>query len=167
MRYTVTVEGRSFDIEVDHDRLVRVDGRSLYVELEQVGGLPLYSLALDDEGFVVFVEEGLEDYRVEVWGEVYPVQVQHHRPELGARPDACDGEGACQVVCAPLAGNLVSLPVAVGQRVEARETVAVVESMKMQMELKAPRAGLVERVHGPPGRPVTQGEELVMLRPGE
>jgi biotin carboxyl carrier protein len=164
VRYTVTVKGRSFDIEVDHDRLVRVDGRSLYVELEQVGGLPLYSLALDDEGFVVFVEEGLEDYRVEVQGEVYPVQVQHQRPELSARPAACDGEGACQVVCAPLAGNLVSLPVAVGQRVEARETVAVVESMKMQMELRAPQSGVVEQVNGPAGRKVGQGEDLVVLR---
>jgi len=164
VRYTVTVEGRSFDIEVDHDRLVRVDGRSLYVELEQVGGLPLYSLALDDEGFVVFVEEGLDDYQVEVRGEVYPVKVQHQRPQLGTRPDACDGEGACQVICAPLAGNLVSLPVVVGQRVEARETVAVVESMKMQMDLRAPQSGVVEQVHGPAGRKVSQGEDLVILQ---
>jgi len=164
VRYTVTVEGRSFDIEVDHDRLVRVDGRSLYVELEQVGGLPLYSLALDDEGFVVFVEEGLDEYRVEVRGEVYPVEVQHQRPQLGARPDACDGKGACQVVCAPLAGNLVSLPVAVGQRVEARETVAIIESMKMQMELRAPQSGVVEQVYGPAGRKVGQGEDLVIVR---
>ena len=166
MRYTVSVEGRSFDIEVDHDRLVRVDGRSLYVELEQVGGLPLYSLALDDEGFVIFVEEGLDEYRVEVRGEVYPVEVQHRRPQLGARPDACDGKGACQVICAPLAGNLVSLPVAVGQRVEARETVAIVESMKMQMELRAPRAGVVEQVQGPAGRKVSQAEDLVIIRTG-
>ncbi len=164
MKYTVTVKGRSFDIEVDHDRLVRVDGRSLYVELEQVGGLPLYSLALDDEGFVVFVEEGLDEYRVEVRGEVYRVEVQHQRPQLGARPAACDGERTCQVICAPLAGHLVSLPVSVGQRVETRETVAIVESMKMQMELRAPQSGVVEQVHGPVGRQVSQGEDLVVLR---
>ena len=103
MRYRVTVEGRSFDIEVDNDRLVRVNGRSLYVDLEQVGGLPLYSLAFDDEGYVVFVEEGLDEYRVEVRGEVYPVEVQRQRPQLRSRPVECDGEGACRVICAPLA----------------------------------------------------------------
>ena len=164
MRYRVTVEGRSFDIEVDNDRLVRVNGRSLYVDLEQVGGLPLYSLAFEDEGYVVFVEEGLDEYRVEVRGEVYPVEVQRQRPQLRSRPVECGGEEACRVVCAPLAGNLVSLPAAVGQRVEARQPVAVVESMKMQMELRAPEAGVVEQVHGPAGRQVSQGEELVVLR---
>jgi biotin carboxyl carrier protein len=164
MRYRVTVEGRCFDIEVDHNHLVRVDGRSLYVDLEQVGGLPLYSLALDDEGFVVFVEEGLDEYRVEVRGEVHPVQVQRQRPQLGARPAECTGDGECLVIRAPLAGYLLSLPAAAGQRVRARQPVAIVESMKMQMELRAPKAGLVEKVHGPAGRKVCQGEKLVTLR---
>jgi biotin carboxyl carrier protein len=165
MRYRVTVEGRSFDIEVDHDRLVRVNGRSLYVELQQVGGLPLYSLALNDEGFVVFVEEGQDEYRVEVQGEIYPVKVQNQRPQLAARQIECAGDKERLVIRAPLAGNLVSLPAATGQRVKARQPVAIVESMKMQMELRAPEAGVVVEVHGPPGRRVGQGEELVVLRP--
>jgi propionyl-CoA carboxylase alpha chain len=164
MRYRVTVEGRCFDIEVDHDHLVRIDGRSLYVDLEQVGGLPLYSLALDDEGFVVFVEEGQDEYRVEVQGELHPVQVQRQRPNLSAHPVECAQDGECLVVRAPLAGYLLSLPAAAGQRVQARQPVAIVESMKMQMELRAPKAGLVEQVRGPAGRKVCQGEELVVLR---
>ena len=165
MRYRVTVQGRSFEIEVDHDRLVRVNGRCLNVELEQVGGLPLYTLALDDEGQVVFIEEGQDEFRVEVQGEVYPVEVQHRRPKLAARQGECAAGGNCLTIRAPLAGNLVSLLAAVGQRVEAREPVAIVESMKMQMEIKAPAAGVVESVHGPPGRRVGQGEDLVVLKP--
>ncbi len=58
MKYEVTVAGRIFEIEVRHNRLVEADGRPLYVDLEQVGGLPVYSLTLDDMGYVVFVEEG-------------------------------------------------------------------------------------------------------------
>jgi len=53
VNYRVTVAGHSFDIEVEHDRLVRVNGQPLYLELEQVSGLPLYSLGLDDEGYLV------------------------------------------------------------------------------------------------------------------
>lgn len=164
MRYRVTVQGRSFDVEVERDRLVRVDGRCIYVDLEQVGGLPLYSLALDDEGFVVFVEQGLDEYNVEVRGEIYPVKVQCQRPELSARPVECADDGECLVIRAPLAGQLLALPAAAGQRVQTRQPVAIVESMKMQMELKAPKAGVVEQVHGPAGRTVFQGEELVVLR---
>lgn len=166
MKYRVTIQGQTFEIEVDHDRLVRVHGHPLYVDLEQVGGLPVYSLALEDEGYVVFVEEGQEEYRVEVQGQVYSVKVSSQRPQLAGRPIKCSGDGEdCLTIDAPLAGNLVALPVTAGERVAAGQTVAIVESMKMQMELKAPRAGLVESVHGPTGRTVTQGEELVVLRP--
>ncbi len=166
MKYSVTVGGQSFDVEVDHDRLVWVNGRPLNVELEQVGGLPVYSLALDDAGYVLFVEKKREEYLVEVQGQLYPVEVQLQRPQLGTRRDSCpDGDGACLTISAPLPGRLISLPVAIGDQVETGQVVAEVESMKMQMELKAPLAGVVEVVHGPVDRDVDQGEELVALRP--
>jgi biotin carboxyl carrier protein len=165
VKYLVTVAGRSFEIEVEHDRLVWVDGRPLYVELEQVGGLPVYSLALDDEGYVVFVEEGQEEYRVEVHGQVYPVAVHSQRPHLAPPAVECAGDGGdCLAVTAPLPGYLVSLPVVEGDRVRPGQVVAVVESMKMKMELKAPQAGQVATVKGPAQRDVGQGEALVLLR---
>lgn len=165
MRFTVTVAGRTYEIEVDHDRLVRVNGQPMYVNLEQVGSLPVYTVALDDAAYVVFVEESQGTYRVEVAGSVYPTQVQLLRPTLLPREIGCSqGKNGCMVVTAPLAGRLVSLPVAVGDRVQAGQIVAVVESMKMQMELKASRPGLVSAVHGPPGRDVAQEERLVTLQ---
>jgi len=166
MKYTVTVGGRTYDVEVDHDRLVWVNGRPLYVEMEQVGGLPVYSMALDDTGYVLFVEKKREEYVVEVQGQLYPVDVQLQRPRLGTRRARCpDGDDACLTISAPLPGRLTSFFIAMGDRVETGQVVAEVESMKMQMELKAPLAGLVEVVHGPVGRDVTKGEVLVALRP--
>jgi biotin carboxyl carrier protein len=165
MKYQATIAGRSFEIEIEHDRLVRVDGQPLYVDLEQVGGLPVYSLTLDDAGYVLFVEEGEGQYQVEVQGQVYPIEVELRRPQLGLWQIECqDGSEECRVIGAPLAGRLLSLQVAIGERVEAGQVVAVVESMKMQMELKAPQAGVVEAVYGPPERDVSQGEELIVLR---
>jgi biotin carboxyl carrier protein len=165
MKYSVTVAGRSFEIEVEHDRLVWVNGRPLYVDLEQVGGLPVYSLALDDTGYVLFVEKGQERYQVEVQGQVYPVAVKLRRPRLASQRVRCPSDGeSCLSIRAPLAGRLVSTPALVGDRIEAGQVLAVVESMKMQMELKAPEAGVVEAIHGSPDREVAQGEELVTLR---
>ena len=106
-----------------------------------------------------------DGYRVEVHGRIYPVEVKSVRPQLA--PPAHDPAAADMdplVVHAPLAGHLVSLPVTLDQHVESGQVVAVVESMKMQMTLKAPRAGTVVRVYGPPGRDVGQGEDLVVLR---
>jgi biotin carboxyl carrier protein len=166
VKYQVLVEGQTLEIEVDRDWLVRVNGDPLYVDLEQVGGLPVYSLALEDEGYVVFVEESQGEYWVEVGGQVYPVQVHRQRPRLAPRQEECASkDGGYVAVNAPLAGNLVSLPVAAGDRVEAGQVVAIVESMKMRMELKTPQAGVVEALYGPAGRSVDQGEELVVLVP--
>ena len=166
MKYTITVGEQSFDVEVDHERLVWVNGQPLYVDMEQVGGLPVYSLALDDTGYVLFVEKKREEYLVEVQGQLYPVQVQLQRPRLGTPRSECpDGEGACLTISAPLPGRLTALPIAAGDRVETGQVVAEVESMKMQMELKAPLAGVVEAAHGPADRDVAQGEPLVALRP--
>lgn len=168
MKYSVTVEEQSFEIEVDHDRLVWVHGHPIYIDLEQVGGLPVYSLALDDKGYVVFVEEGQGEYRVEVQGQIYPVQVSSQRPQLASRSVERSGDGkGCIPITAPLAGDLIALPVTAGERVKAGQIVAIVESMKMQMELKASRAGVVQLVHGAAGRTVSQGEELVLLGPTE
>jgi len=168
MKYRVTAAGRSLEIEVDHDRLVRVNGQPMYVHLEQVSQLPIYTLALDGAGYVVFVEDGQGQYEVEIDGHLYPVEVQAELPQFSpGRPPCPPGDQACtEVIYAPLAGTLVSLPLGAGRRIEAGQVVAVVESMKMQMELRAPRAGVIQVVAGPPGRSVGQGEELVIIRTG-
>jgi biotin carboxyl carrier protein len=165
MKYQVAVAGRTFEIEVDTDRLVRVNGHPYYVDLEQVGDLPVYSLGLGDSCFVVFVERGQESYEVEVQGQRYPVRVRVDRTQLGTRPTTRQDDGESLAICAPLAGRLVALPVMAGDWVEARQVVAVVESMKMQMEITTCQAAEVESVHGPPDRDVSQGEVLVRLRP--
>lgn len=167
MKYKVTAAGQSFEIEVDANHLVRVNGRPAYVDLEQVGGLPVYTLALDGAAHVLFVETGQDEYRVEVRGRTYPVTVELQRDSLvPPRSECSDGDEGCHVISAPLAGDLISVRVGVGEQVEEGQVVAVVESMKMQMELKAPWCGMVEVVRGPPGRAVVQGEDLVTLRTG-
>jgi biotin carboxyl carrier protein len=164
MKYRASVGDRSFEIEIDHERLVRVNGQPLYVELEQVGGLPVYSLSLDDTGYVVCVEEGRDEYRVEVRGQVHPIVVELQRPRLAPKESDCREINECAVISAPLAGHLLSLPVKAGDEVERGQVLAVVESMKMQMGLRAPHSGVVETVHGPPARPVERGETLVVLQ---
>ena len=165
MKYAATVEGRSFEIEVDHDGLVRVNGQPFYVRLQQLDGLPVFSLALEDAGrHVLYVDGGPGTYQVEIQGNSYPVEVRRVRPQLETPGDPCSADNAGQtLIRAPLAGRLLQLPAAEGERVEAGQVVAQVESMKMQMELRAPRSGVVDATYGPAGRDVSQGEPLVLL----
>jgi acetyl-CoA carboxylase biotin carboxyl carrier protein len=64
---------------------------------------------------------------------------------------------------AELAGNVWKVLVKDGQAVAADETLIILESMKMEIPLNAPKAGQVTRVHVKEGEPVQEDQLLVEL----
>lgn len=66
-----------------------------------------------------------------------------------------------------IAGNLWQVQVAVGQRVAAGDALVVLESMKMEIPLLAPCAGVVREVRVEPGSAVRAGQRVVVLEGGE
>jgi biotin carboxyl carrier protein len=80
----------------------------------------------------------------------------------GRRAHRKDAVQAGDVV-APMPGLVVNVLVAPGERVEKDQTLVVLESMKMQMQLKAPFAGKVARVAASVGAQVEKGAVLVKV----
>jgi acetyl-CoA carboxylase carboxyltransferase component len=68
-------------------------------------------------------------------------------------------------VVAPLAGSVVAIAVAPGQHVAAGDVVAIVESMKMEHEVRAAADGVVETLRCAVGDVVAAGDEMVSLGP--
>jgi acetyl-CoA carboxylase biotin carboxyl carrier protein len=66
-------------------------------------------------------------------------------------------------VQAHIAGTVWKIEVSFGDEVEEGQTVAVLESMKMEMPVEAPVAGRVTAIHVEPGRFVEEGEPLMDL----
>ena len=86
------------------------------------------------------------------------------RPERGEGARATErAEG--QALVAPLSGVVVKVAVAEGQRVRARQTLVVLEAMKMEHSVDAPADGVVRRLHCRPGDRVKEGQLLVELEP--
>ena len=50
-----------------------------------------------------------------------------------------------------------------GDTVEAGDVLVILESMKMEIPLLAPRAGIVREVRVQPGSPVRAGQRVVVL----
>lgn len=73
------------------------------------------------------------------------------------------GAGGPLEVRAIIPGRVVSVAVVPGDRVEPGQTLLAVEAMKMQNELRAPRAGTVARVPASAGSTVELGDLLVVL----
>ena len=61
---------------------------------------------------------------------------------------------------AELAGNLWKVVVKEGQQVGADETLMILESMKMEIPVSAPKAGRVTRIHVKEGETVQEGQPL-------
>ena len=70
--------------------------------------------------------------------------------------------GVAEIV-APMPGKVVRVQVEAGATVEKGVGVVVVEAMKMQNEMKSPRAGVVVSVNVKPGDTVNAGDVLAVL----
>lgn len=66
-------------------------------------------------------------------------------------------------VRAPMTGKVVAVKVVPGDRVEVGDLLLVLEAMKMEYRLVAPRAGEIESVHCRAGELVDLGKPLVSL----
>lgn len=163
MKYVVEVEGRQYHIEVENSRMT-VDGETLDLDVKQIGGLPLYSLLIDNESVEVSVEdEGRFHYSVMLAGELYSVGV---RPEGLTGPAGKARGRTDNVVRAPMPGLVAAIPVSVGQQIEQGQTLVVVESMKMENPLQAPAEGTVTQIHVGLGDSVDKNQPIVTLKFG-
>ncbi len=156
-RHTVTLlhGGTASDVEVTiHDsRRFTIDGQPLAADLVE-GGLRLtidgqtaiYGVATDRGSITVF-----DDGHVTLF----------QKPDPLAR-DAASGDGG-NMVLAPMPGLVAKLSVATGDAVEAGAPLLVLEAMKMEHTLRAPRAGHVAEVLAEIGAQVQNGAVLVRL----
>jgi 3-methylcrotonyl-CoA carboxylase alpha subunit len=102
----------------------------------------------DGEQFSVFAPDGAAVLRT-----IDPIA---HAGEAGAI------EGR---LSAPMPGKLVALPVAPGQAVKKGQPLAVMEAMKMEHTIVAPRDGIVAELLYAVGDQVSEGGELLRLAP--
>jgi acetyl-CoA carboxylase biotin carboxyl carrier protein len=66
-------------------------------------------------------------------------------------------------VCAHITGTVWKILVAVGDSVEAEQSLVILESMKMEMPVEAPNAGRVSRIAVTEGQAVEEGDVLIEL----
>jgi urea carboxylase len=86
-------------------------------------------------------------------------------PDDGLAPAAQEAIPAgCQAVRAPITASVWNVAVQPGQRVEAGERLIILEAMKMELAVAAPRAGVVEQLRCTPGSFVSAGQDLLVLR---
>jgi biotin carboxyl carrier protein len=164
MKYITTIDDRQFTVEIIDEKHVTVDGKVYEIDFESVAGQPVYSLIVDGRSHESYIYQGDDNWQVLMRGRLYPVRVEDEREQrLRAAAGGRLAETGEFHLRAPMPGLIVTIPVAEGQAVKRGEVILILESMKMQNELKAPRDGTIGRIRVRPGESVEQKQTLLSM----
>ena len=127
MKYKVTLNNRTYEVEVEAGQAMLVD------EYEAYTPAPAAAPA--------------------------PVAAAPAAASVSATPALAAGE----VVKSPMPGNILKINITVGQKVNEGDTLLVLEAMKMENEIAAPKAGTVAQIIVSKGAVVETGAPLVVI----
>jgi glutaconyl-CoA/methylmalonyl-CoA decarboxylase subunit gamma len=160
----LTLDGKAHDVTVSGDR-VSVDGHDFEVRVEHQG--PALTVLVDGRPFKVellstrteqtVVRIGDSEHAVVMRGfpagpptVTPPVQVARHLDAPGS-------------VTAPMSGRILRVAVKAGDAVQTGDLLLILEAMKMENEIRSPRAGMVNEVAVQEGERVAEHATLFVI----
>jgi len=160
--FDATVDGRTIRVEVrggDGRYRLTLDGAPLEVDVAG-GGRGLSSLLVGGESHEVGIERREGGHTIVFPGESLTVELA--AAARGASAPARHAAGPARLV-APMPGRVVRVLEVPGADVAAGQALFVIEAMKMENELKAPRAGRLQEVAVREGQAVEAGALLAVV----
>ena len=165
MKYVATLDGTSHVVEVTGgDGRYRLtlgdDAWDVDARLTAQG---IYSLLIGGVSYVADVVDREGTCLVDVGGEAYEVLVEEQTRWIIRTKGGAAGAAHGHTLTAPLPGKITHVAVRPGDRVQAGDTLVVIEAMKMENECKAAAAGTIAEVRVVAGQAVNPGDVLVVL----
>jgi biotin carboxyl carrier protein len=174
-RYFVTLDsGAPVEVALDYSVedacwWAEVDGHRLALNLEAIGEDGVVQATVDGDPVDLKITSGDQgEFKLgqagDPEGESVTVRARTDGEIVLAAPNTKPPEAPKNpVVKCPITGAVLSIPVAVGQKVTQGEVLVVIEAMKMETVIKSPATGEVSVVHVSPGDRVKAGAELISL----
>ena len=169
MHYVAIVDGEERQVEVIESKpdtfVVVIDGRRLELDAHALGPKS-YSL-LDVQthaNHTVELEQQGTCYKAHLHGQSVALEVLDlRRMNLRRAQQSSVANLGIATITAPMPGKVVAVLVKEGQEVEANAGLVVVEAMKMENELRAPKAGVVREISAQVGAAVESGAVLCVI----
>jgi len=145
--------------ELDDGRYEVLVGDRTHVVDSRMLGPATYSLIIQHRSHEVSVLAKGDDYAVEIGGRTHKLRLLDARAR---RKKGADGSGDRELR-ATMPGKVVAVLVEAGAKVERGHGVLVIEAMKMENEIAAPRSGEVKELRVKAGQAVEAGELLAII----
>lgn len=160
-RLTESADSFTFDLEGETFRPGRSTGFS--VESRQNGE----GLCRTESGRTYAFAWEWVGQELHLWldGDLFVFQRADPSTSSGRHRGSAAANEATGDVLAPMPGSVLEILVEAGDRVERNQTVAIMESMKMELVITAPRDGVVRRIAVQAGQQVERGMRLLELAP--
>jgi biotin carboxyl carrier protein len=160
--FDATVQGRTIRVEVRGGGgrySLSLDASPLEVDLVPIGR-HFASLLVAGESHEVGIEKRPEGFVVHFPGDAVSVDLAEAARGVSAPVRRAHGPAR---LTAPMPGRVVRVLEATGAEVAAGQGLVVIEAMKMENELKSPRAGRVLEVAVREGQAVEAGALLALV----
>lgn len=141
-------------------RLHLEDDRELSTDLRTAADGRIWLTLGEHHIEVIIVVQG-DDVFIHLDGEAHQLRYLHPLERLAAQ----SAGGVDDVVRAPMPGSIVSVGVAEGEPVSKGQLLLVMESMKMETIISAPRDGMVQRIAHDKGQIFDRDAVLISLEP--
>ncbi len=140
---------------------IRIDGAEQLVDARTVGGG--LSLLIEGKNHEVSLTRAEDDFDVLLENRRFQFRLlTEDRARRAAARGGRELTGRREVK-ASMPGKVIDLLVQVGDHVQAKQGLLVIEAMKMENEIKSQGAGEVKAIHVKPGQAVESGEVLLVL----
>jgi biotin carboxyl carrier protein len=165
MRYVATLEGVEQEVEIEelsgHSLRLTLDGVQYEADVRRTGHSS-FSILIGDRSFDLEVARQNDELVVASRGTATRLTLQDAFRRT-RRASTREHAGGRVELKAMMPGRVVNLLVKVGDEVAAHQGVVVVEAMKMENELKSPKAGKVTEIRVAAGQTVEKGALLVVI----
>jgi biotin carboxyl carrier protein len=163
-KYYATIDGTDYVIEITSDTNATVNGKPRLIDYQQIKQGSSCSLLVDGKYYEPTVYQENGGWEVLIQECRFNVQVEDERER---RLRLASGESAITqgrfVLTSPMPGMVIDIPVKEGDEVSRGDVLVVLESMKMQNELIAPRDGVVSQIQAQVNDNVERKEALLTL----
>jgi acetyl/propionyl-CoA carboxylase alpha subunit len=166
MDFEFTVNGtlQTISLERKDDRIcVRHGDKVLEAEVRVISANAI-SVLVGGRSFLILVARDKDRRYIWLDGRTYLIQSRKEDQRLAERGDDRTQKGK-SVVTAPMPGKVVKINVAEKEAVRKNQTLAIVEAMKMENEIKSPLEGFVKKIYVSAGDLVDSEKPLLELEP--
>jgi biotin carboxyl carrier protein len=168
MAYEIKLEHRTARIEllnrVGNKVLLAVDDRKYELDVIMVVK-GIYSILYNGHSYNVELIEGetAKEYIVNTFARSFTAEIIDAETKyLQNRMKGTETKGANHIT-SPMPGKVVKIPVSVGDKVSAGQTLIVVEAMKMQSEFKATSDRIIKEILVKEGDTVNTHQVMINL----